>query len=85
MIKTINLKGTIGDNITVVVDDENTNYCTIKFDDSLNGGLKSSDQIPTLVETMGWYYASTEDLANTESLYNIEISKKKLWSDAENT
>lgn len=85
MIKTINLKGTIGDNITVVVDDENTNYCTIKFDDSLSGGLKSSDQLPALVETMGWYYASAEDLSNTEDLYNIEISKKKVWDDAANT
>lgn len=85
MIKTINLKGTIGDNITVVVDDENTNYCTIKFDDSLSGGLKSSDQLPALVETMGWYYASAEDLSNTEDLYNIEISKKKVWDDATNT
>lgn len=80
-MKTINLKGVIGDNITVTVNTENTNYCIIKFDDSDCNGIKSTDQLPELVNNMGWSYSTKEDLENTEKIYNTEISKKKIWSD----
>lgn len=79
-MKTINLKGVIGDNITVTVNTENTNYCIIKFDDSSCTGIKSNDQLPELVNNMGWSYSTKEDLENTEKIYNTEISKKKIWS-----
>lgn len=76
---TINLKGIIGDNITVTVNPENTNYCMIKFDDSDCNGIKSTDQLPELVSRMNWSYATENDLKRAETLYNTEISKKYLW------
>ena len=82
---TINLKGVLGDSITATVDTEDTNQVTIKFYDSLGGGLKSLDQLPDTVDSMGWYYATQEDLEKTEKLYNVEINKKRLWkADEEN-
>lgn len=82
---TINLKGILGDDITAIVDPEDTNQVTIKFYDSLGGGLKSLDQLPDMVSNMGWYYATPEDLEKTEKLYNVDINKKRLWpSDEEN-
>lgn len=82
---TINLKGILGDSITAVVDPEDTNQFNIKFDDSLGGGLKSIDQLPDIVDSMGWYYATQEDLEKTEKLYNVDINKKRLWKlDEEN-
>lgn len=80
MNKVINLKGTIGDSITVTVDDEDTNYCTIKFDDSMGGGLKSLDQLPALVENMNWKYASMKDKEEAERIYNTEISNKRIFN-----
>lgn len=85
MIEIINLKGILGDNIFVTVDTENTSTITVKFDDPNSQGLKSTDDLPDLVNSMGWSYSSKKDLELTESIYNVEISKKKLWSDAENT
>lgn len=82
---TINLKGVIGDSITATVNSEDTNQFTIRFDDSPGSGLKSLDQLPDMVSNMGWYYATQEDLEKTEKLYNVDINKKRLWSDAENT
>lgn len=85
MIEIINLKGILGDNISVTVDTENTSTITVKFDDPNSQGLKSTDDLPDLVNSMGWSYSSKKDLELTESIYNVEISKKKLWSDAKNT
>lgn len=85
MIEIINLKGILGDNIFVTVDTENTSTITVKFDDPNSQGLKSTDDLPDLVNSMGWSYSSKKDLELTESIYNVEISKKKLWNDAENT
>lgn len=85
MIEIINLKGILGDNIFVTVDTENTSTITVKFDDPNSQGLKSADDLPDLVNSMGWSYSSKKDLELTESIYNVEISKKKLWSDAGNT
>lgn len=76
---TINLKGVLGDDIIVQVNSEDTNYCSIKFEDSEGNGLKSSDQLPDLVSRMNWSYATENDLKLAETLYNTEISKKYLW------
>lgn len=82
---TINLKGILGDDITATVDPEDTNQVTIKFYDSLGGGLKSLDQLPDTVDSMGWYYATQDDLEKAEELYNVDINKKRLWkADEEN-
>lgn len=85
MIEIVNLKGVLGDSIAVTVDTENTTTITVKFDDPTSQGLKSTDDLPNLVDSMGWAYASKKDLELTESIYNVEISKKKIWDDAENS
>lgn len=82
---TINLKGVLGDDIIVQVNSEDTNYCSIKFNDSLGGGVKSIGPLPDIVDNMGWYYATQEDLEKSEKLYNADINKKRLWkADEEN-
>lgn len=83
MNKKINLKGVVGDPIVVIVNEENTNYCTIRFDDTSNSGLRSKDQLPELVDRQHWYYASKKDKELTEKLYNTEISDKRIWVNLE--
>lgn len=81
MNKVINLKGIAGDKITATVNSEDTNAVIIKFDDSEGRGLRSIGDLPELVNNMGWYYSTNEDLESTSELYNTEISKTKLWKN----
>lgn len=79
MDKVINLKGVVGDSIMAVINTEDTTTITIKFDDSLGRGIKSSGELPDIVNSMSWSYASEDDLRETETIYNTEISKSKIW------
>lgn len=81
MNKVINLKGVIGDSITAIINTEDTTTITIKFDDSVGGGIKSSGDLPDIVNSMSWSYATEEDLRETEEIYNTDISKSKLWKN----
>jgi hypothetical protein len=81
MNKLINLKGVVGDSITAVIDTEDTTTITIQFDDSLGRGIKSSGDLPEIVNSMSWSYATEEDLKETETIYNTEISKTKIWKN----
>lgn len=81
MNKVINLKGIAGDKITATVNSEDTNAVIIKFDDSEGRGLRSIGDLPELVNQMGWYYATNEDLDSASELYNTEISKTKIWKN----
>lgn len=81
MNKVINLKGVVGDSITAVIDTEDTTTITIKFDDSLGRGIKSTVDLPEIVNSMSWSYATEDDLKETEIIYNTEISKTKIWKN----
>lgn len=80
MKQTIKLKGLTGDNISSIVDDENTNFNFIKFSDS-GSGLKNKDPLYETVETMKWFYATKEDKELVEKIYNTEISDKFIWKE----
>lgn len=81
MNKVINLKGVIGDSITAIIDTEDTTTITIKFDDSVGNGIKSSGDLPDIVNSMSWSYATEDDLKETEAIYNTDISKSKIWKN----